>query len=75
MRKASQQAGELVEQEEAKWHEKANDAAFLAQPTQEAKRPLRLYGAIDATKVHIRDDEQHRRRDLKVRRSRLALCA
>lgn len=66
MRKASQQAGELVEQEEAKWQEKANDETFLAQQRRETKRPLRLYGAMDATKVHIRDDEQHRWRDLKV---------
>jgi hypothetical protein len=66
MGKASQQVGELVASEEVLWQKKAHDEPFLAQRRREARRPLRLYGALDATKVHIRDGGEHRWRDLKV---------
>lgn len=66
MAKATQQIGELVEAAEAKWQEKAQDEAFLLQQQREGHPPLRLYGAIDAAKVHIRDDAEHRWRDLKI---------
>lgn len=66
MGKATRQVGELVEKEEKKWQEKGGDEQFLLQRQREARHPVRLYGAIDATKVHIRDDPEHRWRDLKV---------
>jgi Zn finger protein HypA/HybF involved in hydrogenase expression len=66
MGKATQQIGGRVVAEEQMWQEKASDEAFLLQRQRERRHPLRLYGAIDATKVHIRDDAEHRWRDLKV---------
>lgn len=66
MGKATRQIGEKVVAEEQAWQEKAADEAFLLQRRRERPRPLRLYGAIDAAKVHIRDDNEHRWRDLKV---------
>ena len=66
MAKATQQLGELVMVEERQQQEKAQAEAFLRQRRREARHPLRLYGAIDAAKVHVRDDEDHRWRDLKI---------
>lgn len=66
MGKAARQVGERVMEAEAVWQEKAMDAAFLLQRQRERRPPRRLYGAIDATKVHIRDNAEHRWRDLKV---------
>ena len=66
MGKATRQVGGKVISEEAKWQEKATDEAFLKQRQRERRHPLRLYGAIDATKVHIRNDAEHRWRDLKI---------
>lgn len=64
--KATRQVGERVALEEEAWQEKASDEAFLLQRQRTRQRPLRLYGAIDAAKVHIRDDNEHRWRDLKI---------
>lgn len=66
MGKATRQIGEKVAVQEALWQEKAKDEAFLRERKQTRKPPLRLYGTMDATKVHIRDDSQHRWRDLKI---------
>lgn len=66
MGKATQQIGEKVVVEEQAWQEKAADEAFLLQQQRERHHPLRLYGAIDAAKVHIRDDNERQWRDLKV---------
>lgn len=66
MAKATRQVGEKVVAEEDKWQEKVMDEAFLRQRQQERRRPLRLYGTMDATKVHIRDGGEHRWRDLKI---------
>lgn len=66
MGKATRQVGEKVLAEEAVWQEKATETAFLIQRQRESRRPVRLYGAIDAAKVHIRDDADHRWRDLKI---------
>lgn len=66
MAKATQAVGSIVETEEKKWQKQAEDEQFLLKRKRENKPPLRLYGAIDATKVHIRDDESHRWRDLKI---------
>ena len=65
MAKATQRVGELVAMEEELSQEKAKDVAFLLEREQEGRHPVRLYGAIDAAKVHIRDDAEHRWRDLK----------
>jgi len=66
MGKATQQVGETVAKEEQIWQEKAEDEAFLLQQKREARRPRRLYGSMDAVKVHIRGDEEHGWRDLKI---------
>ena len=66
MGKATQRIGELVTKEEQTGQEKAADTDFLQQRRQERRHPVRLYGAIDAVKVHIRDDAEHRWRDLKI---------
>lgn len=66
MGKATQVVGSIVETEEKKWQQQIEDEQFLLKIKRENKPPLRLYGAIDATKVHIRDDESHRWRDLKI---------
>jgi hypothetical protein len=66
MSKATRQIGEKVVEEEDAWQEKAQDASFIQQRQQERNQPRRLYGTMDATKVHIRDDHEHRWRDLKI---------
>jgi hypothetical protein len=66
MGKATQIVGGVVETEEEKWQRKIEDEQFLLKQKRENKPPLRLYGAIDATKVHVRDGEDHRWRDLKI---------
>jgi hypothetical protein len=66
MGKATQMVGGIVETEEEKWRQKIEDEQVFLKQKRENKPPLRLYGAIDATKVHIRDDEDHRWRDLKI---------
>ena len=66
MGKATRQVGEKVAEEEAMWQEKLKDETFLLQRQRERRRPLRLYGTMDATKIHIRDDNEHRWRDLKI---------
>lgn len=66
MGKATQMVGRIVKAEEKKWQQKIEEEQFLLKIRRENKAPLRLYGAIDATKVHIRDDESHRWRDLKI---------
>lgn len=66
MAKATRSIGKIVEGEEALLQKKAQEAFYLRQRKREARRPIRLYGAIDATKVHIRDDTEHRWRDLKL---------
>ena len=66
MGKATQQVGARVALAESAWQEKIADVDFLLQRQRERRHPVRLYGAIDATKVHIRDDAEHRWRDLKI---------
>ena len=66
MGKATRQVGEKVVGAEEEWQAKAKEESFLRQRRRERRRPLRLYGTMDATKVHIRDDEEHRWRDLKI---------
>jgi hypothetical protein len=66
MGKATREIGQKVMAREADWQEKADDELFLWQRQRERRRPRRLYGAIDATKVHLRSAEEHRWRDLKI---------
>ena len=60
MGKATRQVGETVIVQEDVWQERANDDSFLRQRKRESRQPLRLYGTMDATKVHIRNDKEHR---------------
>lgn len=64
--KAAQAYGREMEKVEQAWQQEAYDPAQLAPRQQEARRPLRLYGSLDATKVHVRGDGEHPWRDLKV---------
>lgn len=66
MAKATREMGERTEQAETEAIHLSNQPDELLKRGREEKPPLRLYGAIDATKVHIRDDEGHRWRDLKI---------
>jgi hypothetical protein len=64
--KATQAYGATAMLREQQWQEVANDQAELQRRKRECRKPLRLYGAIDATKVHTRGDGEHPWRDLKV---------
>lgn len=64
--KATQAYGSTVTERERQWQEAASDEAELRRRKRESRRPLRLYGAIDATKVHTREGDDHPWRDLKV---------
>lgn len=66
MGKATQEVGELSMTQEKKQQNQARDDSFLLKRKREARHPVRLYGTLDATKVHIRDDQEHRWRDLKI---------
>jgi hypothetical protein len=64
--KAAQAYGATVARREQRWQTEAFDQEALQRRKREARRPLRLYGAIDATKVHTRGPEEYPWRDLKV---------
>jgi len=66
MGKATRQVGEKVVAQEKMWQESATDEPLLLQRQRERRRPLRLYGTMDAAKVHIREEDGHRWRDLKI---------
>ena len=66
MSKATTTIGSRIEQFEKEATRASIDEALLLEKQREEKPPLRMYGSIDATKVHIRDDEEHRWRDLKI---------
>ena len=66
MRKATQAVGQQIERQESEWIEQGRDESFLLKQKREVRHPRRLYGSLDATKVHIRDDKEHRWRDLKI---------
>ena len=55
--KATQQMGKIVTEKEAILKERSTDVAYLNEQKQTTRAPLRVYGAIDAGKVHIRDGE------------------
>lgn len=66
--KAAQAYGEEQIRQEENWHQEAYDMDNLLKLKREAKRPRRMYGAIDGGRVHVR--EQHEQdngwRELKV---------
>jgi len=64
--KASRAMGEEVERQEQEWIAQSRDYAWLQEQERLAERPERLYGALDAVKVHIRGDKEHPWRDLKA---------
>jgi hypothetical protein len=64
--KATQAYGAAAMRREQAWLAVASDEEELQRRKREMRRPLRLYGAFDATKVHIRGEDEHPWRDLKV---------
>jgi hypothetical protein len=64
--KATQAMGEEVQALEQEWLAHSRDDAWLQEQKRLADRPQRLYGSLDAAKVHIRGEEEHPWRDLKV---------
>ena len=64
--KATQAYGPAVMAREQGWQRVADDQEELQRRKRETRKPLRLYGAIDATKVHTRGDGDYPWRDLKV---------
>lgn len=64
--KAAQAYGREMQAVESEWATEAQDIAKIQQRRQNERHPLRLYGALDASKVHIRGDEENPWRDLKI---------
>ena len=66
MAKATRAIGGEVEAQEQDWIEQSQDYQWLQDQDRLADCPERLYGALDAAKVHIRGNQDHSWRDLKV---------
>lgn len=64
--KATQAIGGEVQRQEVEWIAQSRDEVWLQQQQRLAQQPRRLYGALDAAKVHIRAETEHPWRDLKV---------
>jgi hypothetical protein len=64
--KATQAYGAAATHREQEWQVFAHDQDELRRRKREERKPLRLYGAIDAAKVHTRGDGIHPWRDLKL---------
>lgn len=64
--KATQAIGSEVQAQEKEWVAQSQDEAWLQAQDRLAERPKRLYGSLDAAKVHIRGEEEDPWRDLKV---------
>jgi len=64
--KATQAIGVEVQAQEQEWGDQSRDEAWVQEQQRLAERPERLYGALDAAKVHVRGDKEHPWRDLKV---------
>ena len=64
--KATQAYGQEMKEVEAEWVIESQDIAKIQQRRGQERHPLRLYGALDASKVHIRGDEEDPWRDLKI---------
>jgi hypothetical protein len=66
MAKATGKIGEVVMAREKQLLAQATDLGYLSQRARQQQKPLRFYGAIDATKVHVCEDGVYQWRDLKV---------
>jgi hypothetical protein len=64
--KASQAIGTEVQAQEQEWIAESRDEGWLQEQDRIAEQPQRLYGALDAAKVHVRGDKERPWRDLKV---------
>ena len=64
--KATQDIGAEVQAQEREWVNQSRDEGWLQEQQRLAEGPQRLYGSLDAAKVHVRDDKEHPWRDLKV---------
>jgi len=64
--KATQAIGSEVQAQEKEWVAQSQDAIWLQEQDRLAEGPKRLYGSLDAAKVHIRGEEEDPWRDLKV---------
>jgi hypothetical protein len=64
--KATQAIGSEVQAQEKEWMAQSNNEVWLQEQDRLADRPKRLYGSLDAAKVHIRGEEEDPWRDLKV---------
>ena len=64
--KATQAIGSEVQVQEGEWVSQSRDEDWLQEQERLAERPERLYGALDAAKVHIRGEKEDPWRDLKV---------
>ena len=64
--KATQAMGDEVTALEAEWPAQSQTEAWLQEQQRVAPRPKRLYGTLDAAKVHIRGEEEDPWRDLKI---------
>jgi len=64
--KATQAMGSEVQIQEAAWQELSKNMDWLQIQERQAVRPKRLYGSMDAAKVHIRGEIEDPWKDLKV---------
>lgn len=64
--KATQAYGKERERQEEEWKEQATVPEAYLQSVREGRKPLRLYGSIDGTSVHIRGEEGDKWRELKI---------
>ncbi len=64
--KAAQAYGKEMSIVEKEWIGQSQDVAEIQRRRQKERPPLRLYGSMDATKVHIHGDEKDPWRDLKI---------
>lgn len=67
--KATQAMGYEMQVQEAEWQEQSQNEDWLQEQERIAVRPKRLYGAMDAAKVHIRGEKEAEKdpwKDLKV---------
>ena len=64
--KATQAYGAAAMRREEEWQTAAFDQEELLRRKREERKPLRLYGALDAAKVHTRGEGQCPWRDLKL---------
>jgi hypothetical protein len=64
--KATQAMGSEVQIQETEWKELSKDVDWLQTQERLTERPKRLYGSMDAAKVHIRRKNEDPWKDLKI---------